>query len=177
MVKILVKEKKLSIINPAELDLKEEAVVRINRVAKVTSRGKRFSFSTIVVVGDGMGHVGVGLGKANEVISSISKAKDKAKRKIFKSSIINGTIPHKIVGRYGSSRVLLKPAAPGTGIIAGAPVRAVMEQVGVNNILTKRYGSSNPMNIVRATINALENLQDAVKIANKRGIKIKDVFT
>jgi len=167
----------LSIINPAELDLKEEAVVRINRVAKVTSRGKRFSFSTIVVVGDGRGHVGVGLGKANEVISSISKAKDKAKRNIFKSTIINGTIPHKIVGRYGASRVLLKPAAPGTGIIAGAPVRAVMEQVGVNNILTKRYGSSNPMNIVRATINALENLQDAVKIANKRGIKIKDVFT
>ncbi|SVA90128.1 uncharacterized protein METZ01_LOCUS142982 [marine metagenome] len=167
----------MSIINPAELDLKEEAVVRINRVAKVTSRGKRFSFSTIVVVGDGMGHVGVGLGKANEVISSISKAKDKAKRNIFKSTIINGTIPHKIVGRYGASRVLLKPAAPGTGIIAGAPVRAVMEQVGVNNILTKRYGSSNPMNIVRATINALENLQDAVKIANKRGIKIKDVFT
>ena len=167
----------MSIINPAELDLKEEAVVRINRVAKVTSRGKRFSFSTIVVVGDGMGHVGVGLGKANEVITSISKAKDKAKRSIFKSTIINGTIPHKIVGRYGASRVLLKPAAPGTGIIAGAPVRAVMEQVGVNNILTKRYGSSNPMNIVRATINALENLQDAVKIANKRGIKIKDVFT
>ena len=167
----------MSIINPAELDLKEEAVVRINRVAKVTSRGKRFSFSTIVVVGDGLGHVGVGLGKANEVISSISKAKDKAKRNIFKSTIINGTIPHKIVGRYGSSRVLLKPAAPGTGIIAGAPVRAVMEQVGVNNILTKRYGSSNPMNIVRATINALENLQDAVKIANKRGLKIKDVFT
>jgi len=167
----------LAIINPAELDLKEEAVVRINRVAKVTSRGKRFSFSTIVVVGDGMGHVGVGLGKANEVISSISKAKDKAKRNIFKATIINGTIPHKIVGRFGASRVLLKPAAPGTGIIAGAPVRAVMEQVGVNNILTKRYGSSNPMDIVRATINALENLQDAVKIANKRGIKIKDVFT
>ena len=167
----------MSIINPAELDLKEEAVVRINRGAKVTSRGKRFSFSTIVAVGDGRGHVGVGLGKANEVISSISKAKDKAKRNIFKSTIINGTIPHKIVGRYGSSRVLLKPAAPGTGIIAGAPVRAVMEQVGVNNILTKRYGSSNPMNIVRAAINALENLQDAVKIANKRGIKIKDVFT
>ena len=167
----------MSIINPAELDLKEEAVVRINRVAKVTSRGKRFSFSTIVVVGDGMGHVGVGLGKANEVITSITKAKDKAKRNIFKSTIINGTIPHKIVGRFGASRVLLKPASPGTGIIAGAPVRAVMEQVGVNNILTKRYGSSNPMNIVRATINALENLQDAVTIANKRGIKIKDVFT
>ena len=167
----------MPIINPAELDLKEEAVVRINRVAKVTSRGKRFSFSTIVVVGDGMGHVGVGLGKANEVISSITKAKDKAKRNIFKSTIINGTIPHKIVGKYGASKVLLKPAAPGTGIIAGAPVRAVMEQVGVNNILTKRYGSSNPMNIVRATINALENLQDAVNIANKRGIKVKDVFS
>ena len=167
----------MPIINPAELDLKEEAVVRINRVAKVTSRGKRFSFSTLVVVGDGMGHVGVGLGKANEVISSISKAKDKAKRNIFKATIINGTIPHKIVGKFGASRVLLKPASPGTGIIAGAPVRAVMEQVGVNNILTKRYGSSNQMNIVRATINALENLQDAVQIANKRGIKIKDVFT
>ena len=167
----------MPIINPAELDLKEEAVVRINRVAKVTSRGKRFSFSTIVVVGDGMGHVGVGLGKANEVITSITKAKDKAKRNIFKSTIINGTIPHKIVGKYGASRVLLKPAAPGTGIIAGAPVRAVMEQVGVNNILTKRYGSSNPMNIVWATINALENLQDAVNIANKRGIKVKDVFS
>ena len=167
----------MSIINPAELDLKEEAVVRINRVAKVTSRGKRFSFSTIVVVGDGMGHVGVGLGKANEVITSITKAKDKAKRNIFKSTIINGTIPHKIVGKFGASRVLLRPAAPGTGIIAGAPVRAVMEQVGVNNILTKRYGSSNPMNIVRATINALENLQDAVNIANKRGIKVKDVFS
>lgn len=167
----------MPIINPAELDLKEEAVVRINRVAKVTSRGKRFSFSTIVVVGDGMGHVGVGLGKANEVISSIAKAKDKAKRNIFKSTIINGTIPHKIVGKYGASRVLLKPAAPGTGIIAGAPVRAVMEQVGVNNILTKRYGSSNPMNIVLATINALENLQDAVNIANKRGVKVKDVFS
>ena len=167
----------MPIINPAELDLKEEAVVRINRVAKVTSRGKRFSFSTIVVVGDGMGHVGVGLGKANEVITSITKAKDKAKRNIFKSTIINGTIPHKSVGKYGASRVLLKPASPGTGIIAGAPVRAVMEQVGVNNILTKRYGSSNPMNIVRATINALENLQDAVNIANKRGIKVKDVFS
>ena len=124
-----------------------------------------------------MGHVGVGLGKANEVITSISKAKDKAKRNIFKSTIINGTIPHKIVGKYGASRVLLKPAAPGTGIIAGAPVRAVMEQVGVNNILTKRYGSSNPMNIVRATINALENLQDAVNIANKRGVRVKDVFS
>ena len=166
----------MSIINPAELDLKEESVVRINRVAKVTSRGKRFSFSSLVVIGDGSGHVGVGIGKANEVISSISKGKDNAKRNIFKAKIINGTIPHKIIGKYGSGRVLLKPASQGTGIIAGAPVRAVMEQVGINNILSKRYGSTNPLNIVRATINALENLQDAVSVANKRGMAIKELF-
>ena len=120
----------MSIINPAELDLKEESVVRINRVAKVTSRGKRFSFSTLVVIGDGSGHIGVGLGKANEVISSIAKAKDNAKRNIFKAKIINGTIPHKIVGKYGSSRVLLKPASQGTGIIAGGPMRALFESLG-----------------------------------------------
>ncbi len=167
----------MSIINPAELDLKEESVVRINRVAKVTSRGKRFSFSTLVVIGDGSGHIGVGIGKANEVISSISKAKDNAKHNIFKAKIINGTIPHKIVGKFGSSRVLLKPASQGTGVIAGGPVRAVMEQVGINNILSKRYGSTNPLNIVRATINALENLQDAVMVANKRGMTIKELFS
>ena len=124
----------MSIINPAELDLKEEAVVKINRTAKVTSRGKRFRFSALVVVGDGTGHIGVGLGKANEVISAIQKGKEIAKRNIVKISIINGTIPHKIIGKHGASRIFLKPAAPGTGIIAGAPVRAVMEQVGIQNI-------------------------------------------
>ncbi|HJL63422.1 MAG TPA: 30S ribosomal protein S5, partial [Candidatus Marinimicrobia bacterium] len=119
----------MAIINPAELDLKEEEVIRINRVAKVTSRGKRFRFSALVVVGDGKGHVGVGLGKANEVMGSISKAKDNAKKNIFKAPIINDTIPHKITGKHGASRVMLKPASPGTGIIAGSAVRAIMEQV------------------------------------------------
>ncbi len=166
----------MAIINPAELDLREETVVRINRVAKVTSRGKRFRFSALVVVGDGKGHVGIGLGKANEVMSSITKAKDNAKRNIFKASIINETIPHKITGKHGASRVMLKPASPGTGIIAGAAVRSVMEQVGVHNILTKRYGSNNVLNVVKATVDALQHLQDAVSVANKRGITIKEVF-
>jgi len=166
----------LSIINPAELDLKEESVVKINRTAKVTSRGKRFRFSALVVVGDGKGHIGVGLGKSNEVISSIQKGKEIAKRNICKVSVINGTIPHKIIGKHGASRVLLKPASPGTGIIAGAAVRAVMEQAGIHNILTKRQGSKNVINLVHATMDALLNAKDAVAIANKRGITIKQVF-
>ena len=166
----------MGIINPAELDLREESVVKINRTAKVTSRGKRFRFSALIVVGDGRGHIGVGLGKANEVISAIQKGKEIAKRNINKVSIINGTIPHKIIGKHGASRIMLKPASPGTGIIAGAPVRAVMEQVGVHNILSKRQGSKNSMNLVHATLNALLNLKDAVKISNKRGIAISQVF-
>lgn len=166
----------MGMINPAELDLKEEVVVQIRRVAKVTSRGKRFRFAALVVVGDGNGHVGVGLGKANEVISSISKGKETAKRSIFRIPLINGTIPHKIIGRFSSSNVMLKPASPGTGIIAGAAVRAVMEQSGITNILTKRYGSSNSLNVVNATVNALQNLEDAVSIANKRGISVREVF-
>ena len=167
----------MAIINPAELDLQEEAVVKINRTAKVTSRGKRFRFSALVVVGDGKGHVGVGLGKANEVISAIQKGKEIAKRSIVKVSVVNGTIPHKIIGKHGASRILLKPASPGTGIIAGASVRAVMEQVGINNILTKRQGSKNTMNLVHATMHALVNMKDAVAIANKRGITISEVFS
>ena len=167
----------MGIINPAELDLREETVVKINRTAKVTSRGKRFRFSALVVIGDGKGHVGVGLGKANEVISAIQKGKELAKRNIRKVMVVNGTIPHKIVGKHGASRILLKPASPGTGVIAGAAVRSVMEQVGVNNILTKRQGSKNTMNLVHATINALFNLKDAVAIANKRGISLKRVFS
>ena len=166
----------MAIINPGELDLKEESVIKINRTAKVTSRGKRFRFSALVVVGDGNGHIGVGLGKANEVITAINKGKEIAKRSIIKVSIINGTIPHSIIGKHGSSRIFLKPASPGTGIIAGASVRLVLEQVGVNNILTKRQGSKNIMNLVRATLNALIGLKDAVKIANKRGITIQKVF-
>ncbi len=163
-------------INPAELDLQEEVVVRIKRVAKVTSRGKRFRFTALVVVGDGKGHVGVGLGKANEVIAAINKSKENAKQNIIRIPVINGTIPHKMIGKYGASSVMLKPASPGTGIIAGSAVRAVMEQVGIHNILTKRLGSNNALNVVRATMEALVNLQDAVSVANKRGITIKEVF-
>lgn len=166
----------MAIINPAELDLQEEAVVKINRTAKVTSRGKRFRFSALVVVGDGKGHIGVGLGKANEVISAIQKGKEIAKRTIVKVSIINGTIPHAIIGKHGASRIFLKPASPGTGIIAGASVRAVMEQVGVHNILTKRQGSKNTMNLVRATMDAFLRMKDAVAIANKRGVTVGEVF-
>tara|TARA_A100001035_G_C27589134_1_gene411128 strand:- start:87 stop:590 length:504 start_codon:yes stop_codon:yes gene_type:complete len=166
----------LAIINPGELDLNEESVIKINRTAKVTSRGKRFRFSALVVIGDGNGYVGIGLGKANEVISAINKGKEIAKRSLVKISIINGTIPHTIIGKHGSSRIFLKPASPGTGIIAGASVRLVLEQVGINNILTKRQGSKNILNLVRATMNALISLKDAVKIANKRGLKIERVF-
>ncbi|MBH50124.1 MAG: 30S ribosomal protein S5 [Candidatus Marinimicrobia bacterium] len=164
-------------INPTELDLQEEVVVKINRVSKVTSRGKRLRFSALVVVGDGKGYVGMGMGKANEVIAAISKSKENAKQNLFKAPLINGTVPHKIIGKHGASRVMLKPASPGTGIIAGAAVRAVMEQMGVENILTKITGSNNLLNVVRATINALMNLEDAVSIAQKRGISVKDVYS
>ena len=163
-------------INPTELDLQEEVVVKIKRVSKVTSRGKRLRFSALVVIGDGKGHVGMGMGKANEVISAISKSKENAKQNLFKAPLINGTIPHKIIGKHCASRVMLKPASPGTGIIAGAAVRAVMEQMGVENILTKITGSNNLLNVVRATINALRNLEDAVSVAAKRGITIKEIY-
>ena len=163
-------------INPAELDLKEEAVIRVTRVSKVTSRGRKFRFGALVVVGDGNGHVGIGQGKAGEVMSAINKAKENAKQNIEKIPIINGTIPHKIISRFSACKVMLKPAAPGTGIIAGAAVRAIMEQVGIRNILTKRFGSNNPLNLAKATIKGLTDLQDAVNVASKRGIKIKEVF-
>jgi small subunit ribosomal protein S5 len=163
-------------INPAELDLKEEAVIRVTRVSKVTSRGRKFRFGALVVVGDGNGHVGIGQGKAGEVMSAINKAKENAKQNIKKIPIINGTIPHKIISRFSACKVMLKPAAPGTGIIAGAAVRAIMEQVGIHNILTKRFGSNNPLNLAKATIKGLTDLQDAVSVASKRGIKIKEVF-
>ena len=117
----------MSAINPSELDLQEETVIKINRTAKVTSRGKRFRFSALVAIGDAKGHIGIGLGKSNEVISAIQKGKDIARRNIVKVPTINGTVPHKIIGKHGASRVIIKPAAPGTGIIAGGGVRAVME--------------------------------------------------
>ena len=163
-------------INPAELDLKEESVIRVTRVAKVTSSGKNFRFGALVAIGDGNGHIGIGQGKAGEVMSAISKAKEEAKQNIVKIHLVNKTIPHKIVSRYGASQVMLKPASPGTGIIAGAAVRAIMEQVGIQNILTKRFGSNNPLNVTKATMKALCSLKDVVSVANKRGITIKEVF-
>lgn len=163
-------------IDPTELDLQEETVVRINRVAKVVAGGRRFRFNALVAVGDGNGHVGLGHGKANEVIAAITKSKEDAKKNLFRVPVIKGTIPHKIVGKYGASKVMLKPAAPGTGVIAGETVRALVEQAGITDILTKRYGSANANNIVRATEVALRNLQDPVSIANRRGITLKQVF-
>ncbi|MGH1364323.1 MAG: 30S ribosomal protein S5 [Calditrichia bacterium] len=162
-------------INAHELDLKEK-VVYINRVAKVVKGGRRFSFSAIVVVGDGNGNVGVGLGKANEVVNAISKATERAKKDIVKVHLIEGTIPYPIYGKYGAGKVKLIPASPGTGIIAGGPVRAICEMVGVRNILTKIMGSSNPHNVVKATVVALKKLEDPAAIARNRGLTVEELY-
>ncbi|MBC8174644.1 MAG: 30S ribosomal protein S5 [Candidatus Marinimicrobia bacterium] len=166
----------MSYIDPTELDLNEETVVKVRRVSKVVAGGRRFRFSATVVVGDGNGHVGLGHGKSNEVLSSITKAKEDAKKNLFRVPIIKGTIPHQIMGKFGASKVLLKPASPGTGIIAGGPIRALMQQSGITDILTKRYGSSNANSIIRAAERGLISLQDPVSIANKRGITISEIF-
>jgi len=167
--------RKVERINPNELDLKERPIY-INRVAKVVKGGRRFSFTAIVVVGDGHGHVGVGLGKANEVSDAISKGTDNAKKSLVTIPIFKGTIPHSITGKYGAGRVFLKPASPGTGVIAGGPVRAIMEAVGIQDILTKSIGSSNPHNVVKATMQALQTLLNASRVGRKRGISINEVF-
>jgi len=162
-------------VKASEIDLKEK-VVSIKRVAKVVKGGRRFSFSAIVVVGDGNGVVGYGLGKANEVTDAITKGIDDAKKNLVKVPIIHGTVPHDSLGKYGGGLVLLKPASQGTGVIAGGAMRAVLESAGVHNVLAKSKGSSNPHNVVKATFDALTKMRDANAVAQFRGVTLTKVF-
>ena len=162
-------------VKAGELELKEK-LVHVNRVAKVVKGGRRFSFSAIVVVGDGHGHVGIGLGKANEVADAIAKGVEDARKVIYTVPIVKGTIPHSVLGKFRAGKVLLKPASPGTGLIAGGGVRAVLESAGVKDVLTKQMGSANPHNVVKATLKALLSLQDARTVASRRGISMTELF-
>tara|TARA_A100001011_G_scaffold400733_1_gene518094 strand:- start:4313 stop:4831 length:519 start_codon:yes stop_codon:yes gene_type:complete len=163
-------------INPSDVELKEESVICINRVSKATKGGRRMRFNSLVVVGDGNGHFGIGFGKANDVAMAVSKAKEKAKKRIIKVALVNGTIPHRVDIKHGSVRLMLKPAGPGTGIIAGGPIREVLQQLGVKNILSKNTGSTNAINVVRAVEKALGDMKDPLMMAKQRGITVKQLF-
>jgi small subunit ribosomal protein S5 len=162
-------------IKASEIDLQEK-VVAIKRVAKVVKGGRRFSFSAIVVVGDGHGVVGYGLGKANEVVDAITKGVDDAKKNLVKVPIFRNTVPHEAIGKFGGGYVLLRPASPGTGVIAGGAMRAVLESAGVKDVLAKSKGSSNPHNVVKATFDALMKMRDAYTVAQQRGVTLDKVF-
>ncbi len=162
-------------VKSSEIELKDK-LVAIRRVTKVTKGGRTFSFSSIVVVGNEKGVVGHGLGKAKEVTTGIAKGIDDAKKNLIKVPIVNGTVPHEQEGKYGGARVFLKPASNGTGVIAGGAMRAVLESVGITDVLAKSKGSSNPHNVVKATLNALMQMRDAKTVAEHRGIDIKKVF-
>ena len=159
-------------IDPAKLTL-EERVVQINRVAKVVKGGRRFSFSAVVIVGDGQGHVGAGLGKAGEVPEAIRKGVEDAKKNLIRIPTVGTTIPHEVHAEYAAARVMLKPASQGTGVIAGGSVRAVVEAAGVRDILTKVHGSTNPVNVVRATVEALRDLRSAEQVSAERGVPVR----
>ncbi len=162
-------------VRASEAELKDK-LVAINRVTKVTKGGRNFSFSAIVVVGDENGVVGHGLGKANEVTEAITKGIDVAKKNCIKVPILNGTIPHEQNGKFGGARVFIRPAAHGTGVIAGGAMRAVFESVGITDVLAKSKGSSNPHNVVKATLDALAQLRDAYTVADQRGVELDVVF-
>ncbi|MDA7579982.1 MAG: 30S ribosomal protein S5 [Crocinitomicaceae bacterium] len=165
----------LNRVKSADIELKDK-LVAVNRVTKVTKGGRTFSFSAIVVVGDENGIVGHGLGKAKEVTEAISKGIDDAKKNLIQVPILHGTVPHIQKGKFSGARVLLRPASEGTGVIAGGAMRAVLESVGVHNVLAKSQGSSNPHNVVKATINALSQMRDAVSVAKQRGVDLDKVF-
>ena len=159
----------------SDVELKDR-LVAINRVAKVTKGGRTFTFAAIVVVGDGNGVIGYGLGKAGEVTAAISKGVEAAKKNLFKVTVLKGTVPHEMDARYGGAHVFLHPAAPGTGVVAGGAMRAVLESAGVRDILAKSRGSSNAHNLVKATILALSQMRDAYTVAHDRGISMEKVF-
>ena len=165
----------MSKVRVSELDLKDK-LVYVGRTAKVVKGGRRFNFTALVVVGDGNGHVGYGLGKAGEVVDAVSKATNAAKNNIVKVQLQNTTIPHEVLAKFGAASVLIKPATPGTGVIAGGGVRAVLELAGVQDVLTKSMGSSNPHNTVKATVRALSMLEDAQSAATRRGISLQKLL-